>query len=133
MGEDQAGERQRADQLGGDRAAEPARPVDQPAEERAEQHRRGEVRDQHRGRAPRGAQLLVGQQQQGDVAGAGAERALQVSGEEPPRLALRVPHAGEASLWSGRLHGVHPRPGRQRLGNAAVMRAGNGLETSRPF
>ena len=83
VGEDEAGEGERADQLGGDRAAEPARAVDQAAEQRAEQHRRGEVGDQDRGRAPGRAELLVGQQQQRDVAGAGPERALEMRGEEP--------------------------------------------------
>ena len=91
VGEDEAGEGERADQLGGDRAAEPAGAVDQPAEQRAEQHRGGEVGDQHRGRAPGRAELLVGQQQQRDVAGAGAERALEVGGEEPARAALGAP------------------------------------------
>ena len=68
---------------------QPARAVDQPAEQRAEQHRRGEVGEQHRGRAPGGAELLVGEQQERDVAGAGAERALQMGGEE----------------WAGAVHG----------------------------
>ena len=47
--------------------------------------------------------------QQRDVAGAGAERALQVGGEEPARLALGAPHAGQAALFSGRRHGGNLR------------------------
>ena len=109
VGEDQPEERERADQVGGDRAAQAAAAVDHAAQQRAEQHRGGEVGDQDRGRAPGRAELLVGQQQQRHVAGAGAERALEVRGEEPARRALRAPHRGDSALISGRLHGRHPR------------------------
>ena len=63
-------------------------------------------------------ELLVREQQQRDVAGAGAERALQVGGEEPARLALGAPHAVEAALFSARRHGGILGP----TGNASVMR-----------
>ena len=90
--EGQRGEGERADHVGGDRAAEPARPIDQPAQQRAEQHRRREVGEQDCGRAPGGAEAVVGQHEQRHVRGAGAERALQVRGEEPARRAPGLCH-----------------------------------------
>ena len=121
VGEDQAGEGERADQLGGDRAAEPAGAVDQPAEQRAEQHRGGEVGDQHRGRAPGRAELLVGEQQERDVAGAGAERALQVGGEEPAGAV----HGGKHRRWRQWRGKVAVKPLRGGPADVLVVGAGN--------
>ena len=89
--EHQPGERRRADHVGDDRRPEPARAVDQPAQQRPEQHRRQHVGQQHRGRAPGGPDPVVGQHEQRDVARARAERPLQMRGEEPARGPLGLP------------------------------------------
>ena len=80
-----------ADEVGDDGAAEAARAVDHAAHQRAEEHQRHELSEQDRGGRPRGPDALVGQQHQGDVAGAGADGALQVGGEEPPGAPLLAP------------------------------------------
>jgi hypothetical protein len=69
----------------------PAGAVGELAEHRAEQHRRQQVRQHHRGRGPGGADPVVGQHHQRDIAGARAERALRLGGEEAPGGGLAPP------------------------------------------
>ena len=89
-------------EVGDDRAAEPAGAVDEAAEQRAEEHRREEVGEQHRRRGPRRADALVGEQHQRDVAGGGAQAALQVGGEEPARAPLLPPEGLDATHGGSR-------------------------------
>ena len=66
-----------------DRAAQAAGAVDEAAEQRAEQHRGHQVGQQHGGRRPGRADPLVRDDHQRDIAGAGAQPALEVGDEEP--------------------------------------------------
>ena len=101
VGEDQRRERRGAQEVRDDRAAEPAGAVDHAADQRAEEHGRQQVGEQHRRRRPRGADALIGEQHQRDVAGGGAQASLQVGGEEPARAPLLPPQGQDATHAGG--------------------------------
>ena len=106
-----AREGRRAHDVADDGAAEAAGAVDEAAEERAEQHRRDQIGEHHRGCGPRRADALVSEQHQRDVAGGGAQATLQVGGEEPARRPLLPPEGLDATHTGGSSVATHRHAG----------------------